>query len=56
MSSPEDQDDNRGFGVFVFGMLAVLMLVAAAFYMLGRDTSVHTLTMIGERSYLHARA
>lgn len=37
MFSPEDQHDNRRFGVYMFGILAVIVLVTAAFYMLSRD-------------------
>ncbi len=46
MSSPEDQQDNRRFGVFMFGILAVIVLATAALYMLSRDTSVHTLSFV----------
>ncbi len=47
MSSPEDQEDTRRFGVFVFGMLAVAILALAAFFMLERDTAVHTVSTLG---------
>lgn len=44
MSSPEDQRENRRFGVFIFGILAIIVLVTAAFYMLRRDTTEYRLS------------
>ncbi len=45
MSSPEDQQENRRFGVFIFGILALIVIITAAFYMLARDTSVHSISV-----------